>query len=391
MEELYGCTPATACPPFGNFWQSSRLWPSSVRARSARRRWRLNWFTAELYPQTVMLRELGAPLSAAKLAFVSTAAVRACDTLHLGFLLDPLACRYDPMRDAAVLCVGVAGNGVVGTSTSAACVKLAEATTMNKIWYGQTADGNAADPQVDNGSEPHLPSDGHLWYGLTRGTGLCLLAGTNPFTIATDLVALELQDPTYAQPNLVNATGNGSNRWKTLDYAGLANAYYQGLALQRPFSRINTDLADLEELREEGTKVLSYHGLADDLIMPMNSIHYFTRVVAANGKVAKVHRFNRLFLIPGLAHDGSFGRSASLDPASGAPTSVNKVPLPQPSTGRDELFVALRNWVELGVAPSRIEVSSANGSVTMPLCLYPAKAVYQGIGPVTASSSYTCN
>jgi len=50
----------------------------------------------------------------------------------------------------------------------------------------------------------------------------------------------------------------------------------------------------------------------------------------------------------------------------------------------------LRNWVEQGVAPQRIEVSSRNGAVSMPLCLYPAKATYDGNGPLTAASSYAC-
>ena len=30
------------------------------------------------------------------------------------------------------------------------------------------------------------------------------------------MVALELQDPTWAQPNFINAVGNGADRWKTL-------------------------------------------------------------------------------------------------------------------------------------------------------------------------------
>ncbi|HEY3263208.1 MAG TPA: tannase/feruloyl esterase family alpha/beta hydrolase [Pseudonocardiaceae bacterium] len=354
-----------------------------------------NWtrfITAEMYPQTVMLRDLGANLPASKLNAVSAAAGAACGGTTLGFLLDPLLCRYDPTTDAAALCVGTVGHGgAVGTNTNAsACLSLAEANAVNKIWYGQTATGTYPDPLVDNGTSPTLGSADHLWYGLPRNTSTGVLAGPTAFPIAADMVALELQDPTYARPAFTNATGNGMDRWQTLDYAGLAHAYYQGLALQPYFSNINTDNPDLIGARDSGVKVLSYHGLADEFIFVQGSINYFTRAAAAMGGTLELQRFNRLFLIPGFAHDSTFSRAASIDPATGAPTSANKVPLPQPSTGRDELFMALRNWVENGVGPSRIDLASANGSVTLPICSYPRKATYNGTGPVTASSSYSC-
>ena len=66
------------------------------------------------------------------------------------------------------------------------------------------------------------------------------------------------------------------------------------------------------------------------------------------------------------------------------------MPLPQPASGRDELFKALENWVEHGVAPGRMDVSSADSSVSLPLCVYPEKITYSGSGPVTAAASYTC-
>ena len=92
--------------------------------------------------------------------------------------------------------------------------------------------------------------------------------------------------------------------------------------------------------------------------------------------------------------------SAPIRPAASIPTtksgpfgasSATRVPLPQAVSGRDELFAALRNWVENGVAPTRIEVRSSDGSVSMPLCMYPQKATYVGSGSVTSAGSYTCN
>ena len=354
-----------------------------------------NWtrfITSELYPQIVMQRSFGAPLPTAKLNFVSTRSVSSCDALGLGFILDPLQCRYDPTRDAQALCTGVAGNGVVGASTDANCVNVTEAQAVNRMWYGQTADGSYADPQADNAPGPFLATSNHLWFGLARGTSLGLLAGAaQPFTISSDVVALSLQNPTIAHTNFFNATGNGQALWKELSFAQLANAYYRGLALQPEFSFINTDNPDLRGLRRAGGKVLSYHGLADDLIAPQGSLNYYARVVAEMGGNEKVQRFNRLYLIPGMAHDGSFSRTGTFDPATGATTSPNKVPQPQAVAGRDELFVALRNWVEKGDAPGRIEVSSADGSVSMPLCVYPKQAQHDGSGDPKVASSYRCH
>ncbi|CAE6805623.1 tannase/feruloyl esterase family alpha/beta hydrolase [Paraburkholderia nemoris] len=351
-----------------------------------------NWskfITAELYPQIAMQQSLGAPISAAKLAFVSGAAVKSCDTVGLGYLLNPMQCRYDPSTDVNVLCAGAAGNGVAGASTNSACLTATEAHVVNQIWFGQTTDGSVPQPAVDNGNAATLDAN-QLWYGLTRGTSLSLsLAGTAPFSIATDQVALELQNPAYAQATFVNATGNGANKWKELGYSDLANAYAQGLALQAAFSNINTDNPDLSAFRAAGGKILTYHGLADDKIFPEGSLNYFERVATQMGGDSSVQSFYRLFLIPGLAHDSSFATSASIDPTTNTQISTAKMPLPQPAAGRDEMFQALRNWVEKGQAPSQIQVSSADGSASRPLCLYPQTVHYVG-GAISSSASYAC-
>lgn len=349
-----------------------------------------NWtkfITNELYPQIVMQRDLGAVIPAAKLSAVGGAAVSACDVVngqHLGFIPDPSQCRYDPTRDAAMLCTGVQGNGgVVGTSASANCVSLAEAQAVNKIWYGQTADGSAPDPAVDNAGTATLTSSNHLWWGLTRGSALGGLAGANPFSIATDMVALELQDPTYATATFLNATGNGANKWQQMAYVDLANAFYQGVALQPYFGNINTDNPDLSAAQKGGKKILSYHGLADVLITPYGSINYYTRVSQQLGGNVEVNKFNRLFLIPGMGHCSGVGTEAGT--AGPAPTA-NSVPLP----ASNQFFNTLVDWVEKSTAPDRIVLNSADSSVSMPVCPYPQKATYNGSGAVTAAASYSC-
>lgn len=349
-----------------------------------------NWtkfITNELYPQVAMQRDLGGTMAVDKQNFVSAAAVSACDVVggqHLGFIPDTAQCRYDPTRDAAVLCAGVQGHGgVVGTSTHASCVNLAEATVMNKIWYGQTADGSVPDPAVDNASTATLATSNHLWWGLTRGTQTAALAGGNPFTIASDMVALELQNPAYATPQFTNAVGNGANRWRELTYVDLANAYHQGIALQPHFGHINTDNPDLRPARDSGAKILSYHGTADQLITPAGSVNYYTRAAAVAGGNAELNKFNRLFLVPGMGHCNGVG---AVSGTAGPAADANRVPLPAP----DQWFNALVDWVEKGSAPETLVLGSADASVSMPVCAYPRKATYRGTGSITAAASYTC-
>lgn len=350
-----------------------------------------NWtkfITNELYPQIAMRQDLGANVATAKLDFVGAAAVSACDLVggqHLGFILDPSQCRYDPTTDPTVLCNLVHGHaGVIGTSTNASCVNLAEADAINKIWYGQTADGTYPDPAVDNASGPTLASSNQLWWGLTRGTNVTALAGPMPFTIATDMVALELQDSRYATTMFMNAVSNGLNRWQQMTYADLASAYNRGIAMQSSFGNINTDNPDLTMARNSGAKIISFHGLADILIAPQGSLNYFSRVSASMGGDVETNKFNRLFLVSGMGHCGGVG---SVNGAAGPPLTPNNVPLP----AANQFFNALVDWVENNNAPASLVLSSANASVTLPVCPYPQKARYSGSGSITAAASYTCN
>jgi pimeloyl-ACP methyl ester carboxylesterase len=356
-----------------------------------------NWtrfITGELYPQVVMQRELGKPLGNLKLHAASALALKSCggEQAHWGFLLDPLSCKYNPARDPSALCSNITGEGgTLGTSIQNTCLSLREAQALNKIWYGITSNGNAPDPTQDNAGTGQLnASRSQLWWGLTRSTDLTSLAGEQaPFPIASQVTALSLQNPKMAQRGMfTNATGNGEDGWKSLSYADLVNAFEKGLAMQSQFADINTDNPDLSKLKNRGAKVLSYHGLSDQLIPPQGSLNYFNRVAAQMGGIEQVQNFNRLFLIPGMGHSGSFNLSASVGVNTGI-TGPEAVPLPQSAVGKDELFTALRDWVEKGIAPERLDLSAANGTISLPICSYPKKAVLAGANP-QAATSYTC-
>lgn len=351
----------------------------------------INWtrfITAELYPQIVFQRDLnGVALTKGQQDLVSNAAIHACDVVggqHLGFIPDPSACTYDPTTDPQVLCVADGG-----VNASGDCVSTTQAVAINKIWYGMTADGSVPAPAVDNGWQTSL-SGKQRWYGLSRGTSLYgsflaslgvdgLTSPNGPFTIASDMVALALQDPTLAAPNFLNATGNGQSKWKHLSYAQLDNAFDRGEALQETFSRINANNPDLQAFKARGGKFLSFHGLADELIPAQGTIHYYHRVADAMGGLASVQEFFKLYLVPGYGH--------------GTPNGTSNPSANPPVVPESMMYEQLTRWVEDRVDPGRIDLSTpTTGAPAMswPICVYPRKASHVSGSPLSAAS-YTCS
>jgi feruloyl esterase len=356
----------------------------------------INWsrfITAELYPQTVYQRDLGGtPPTTDQLDLVSNAAIAACDTVggqHLGYIVSPSSCSYDPTTDVNVLC---ATSG--GSNATAACVSTAQARAINKIWYGMTADGSAPSPAADNGwpaaFSSALPGSGtQRWFGFARGTslwgrffGLFGLDGPGsphgPFPIAPDMVALELQNSTIAQPSFVNATGNGQGLWRDLSYAQLSNAYDRGVALQSDFGNINTDSPDLSAYKSRGGKILTWHGLADELIFPQGTVNYYHRVAGQMGGMTSAQDFFRLYLVPGLGH--------------GTPNGTSNAAAVVPNFTPTQMYDMLTDWVEKGTAPDKITLQATAGGETrsMPACVYP-KAITYVSGDPKLAASYTCS
>ena len=354
--------------------------------------------TTALYAQIVMKTDLGytaankaeAAAFAAKVDAANKRAVAACDKAGLGFLLNPFKCDYDPARDPAALCAGVTGN-----ADAATCMSAKEATALDRIWFGATADGSFDARQTADSRSGKSLGKGQLWWTFTRGTAI----GSLITSASTDPVALALQDVRYAADasatSLIPIT-NGStasrNKWLELDYRGLADAAKKYTALQpKLFSNLATDKTDLSKLRDLGRKVLVYNGLADDAIPPAGSINYHERVVAAMGGNAKVQKFMRMYLLPGAAHS-SQGRPYTVGGKNDA------VPLPKlpgnanqtPTREQDQFFTALVDWVERGKAPEEIMLTSRDNSVSYPVCVYPQMTTWNGSGPATQASSFSC-
>ena len=360
--------------------------------------------TTALYPQIVMKTDLGytaankpeAAAFAAKVDAANKRAVAACDNAGLGFLLNPFQCDYDPARDAAALCAGVAGNGVTGSNADAAtCMSLKEAIALDKIWFGATADGSFDAAQTPDSRDGKSLGKAQLWWTFTKGTAI----GSLITSVSTDAVALALQDVSYAADAsttssipIMNGSTIARNKWLELDYRGLADAVNKYVALQPTlFSNLATDKVDLGKARDLGRKIVVYNGLADDAIPPAGSINYHERVVEAMGGDAEVQKLMRMYLLPGAAHS-SQGRAYTVGAQN------NSVPLPKlpgnanqtPTREQDQFFTALVDWVEKGVAPGEIMLTSRDSSVSFPVCVYPQMTTWNGSGPATLASSFSC-
>lgn len=345
------------------------------------------WYLAHLYRELVIERDLdGVALTEEQLDLVSNAAIRSGDVIggeHLGYILDNEACRYDPTRDPEVLCTSDGG-----TNSSPHCVTKTQANAINKLWYGATADGSAPDPEVDTGVGVDL--NGRLWYGLARGTSLYVAyftkrdprmreilrankeSGNSP---SADFAALVRQDPTIAGPSFRNATGDGQSRWREMSYADMAELYKRGAAMESTFAGISSDDPDLSAFQARGGKLLSWHGWNDESIPVQTSMRYYDRVVEAMGGLATVRSFYRLYLVPGGGHMSPHG-------------TANEAANP-PTLAPGQLYELLVNWVEHGIEPERVDITSPAPTpdpITQPIYPYPTKTVYVGGDPRTATS-----
>jgi feruloyl esterase len=136
-----------------------------------------------------------------------------------------------------------------------------------------------------------------------------------------------------------------------------------------------------------GGKLIMYHGWGDAAIPAPNTIDYYNSVVAALGQRA-TDRFLRLFMAPGMQHCGGGPGPNSFGQGANSP----------PYDPEHNIYTALEQWVEKGVAPSKIiatkyvdDTNQAQGvKMTRPLCTYPQVAKYKGAGDTNDAANFVC-
>jgi feruloyl esterase len=160
-------------------------------------------------------------------------------------------------------------------------------------------------------------------------------------------------------------------------------------ALGKEVNALDTDLS---RFAAHGGKLILYHGWADSIISPIDSILYYDRITA-NGE--EKSSFVRLFMAPGMNHCGG----------GEGPNIFGQSPDYKEGDTNDDLLVALDHWVTSGVAPDTVMATKYQGEspfgsppppnalalAARPLCAYPKIARYKGTGDATKAENFACS
>ena len=149
--------------------------------------------------------------------------------------------------------------------------------------------------------------------------------------------------------------------------------------MEAVFAHIASNNPDLSAFKRRGGKFLSWHGWNDESIPVQTSMRYYDSVVEKMNGLENVQSFFKLYLVPGGGHMSPHGTS-------------NEDANP-PIFGPGQFYGLLVDWVENGVEPGRVEITSpahTPNPITQPVFPYPQKAVYVG-GDPRISSSYDCS
>lgn len=128
---------------------------------------------------------------------------------------------------------------------------------------------------------------------------------------------------------------------------------------------------DLTQFQASGGKIISWHGLADQLIPPNGTSNYYERVETL---IPEVRGFFRYYEAPGVQH------------CAGGPGAF-------PATA----ILQLMDWVEKGQAPEHLDAATIPAMMGNPdgvpvgrkLCAWPQVAVFTG-GDNTKAESFEC-
>jgi feruloyl esterase len=300
----------------------------------------INWhkfIPAEFWPVVVM-NQVGYFPPTCEFAEINALLIDACDELDGvkdGIVTNPYQCTYN---------ITEAVGKTFSCNGTQRAVSEKTVEIVEKIWEG------SADMETEES----------LWFGLNMATSFVGIADTT----------------CDANNTICSSTPfNTSMQWfdyflhhgEDIDFMNMTYQEYAGAfhrSVQRYESIIGTDDTDLSEFKAGGKKLLTWHGLSDQLIFPNGTINYYNDVAALNSDIDDFYRF---FTVPGVQHCGN---------GDGA--------LPDDDLG------ALVNWVENGVAPDiLVATSQVSNDTKRTLCPYPKMQTYLG-GDVDSASSFGC-
>jgi feruloyl esterase len=300
-----------------------------------------------------------------QLNLVTNAVVKQCGTQDGGvasdpFLNDPRDCHFDP---SVLQCKS-------GQDPST-CLTASQLQAVQAIYQG------ASNPRTHQQIWPgFLPGSETFWREVLVGNPNA--PGGSSASFFKDGVFAGQSGFSYLSINFDSDVALTNNK-----PAGSGETWQEALDANNP---------DLGAFKRHGGKLLMYHGYADPFVTPLGSLDYYTAMVGANGHglgaVKQTQSFARLFMAPGVTHCGG---------GPGANVFNGPDNLGGPEDSDHDVFLALRQWVEEGMAPKRIIGTKyvgdnpANGiAFTRPMCPYPQLAQYRGSGVTTDAANFVC-
>lgn len=274
--------------------------------------------------------------SQCELASYSNKAIKACDALdgHVdGIIGAPELCHFDPH-----LLVGKSYHCNDDDEEMKFTFEGAEVAYAS--WNG-----------------PYSSSRKLGWYGFNKDASLSALAGPSysedkdpihkPFAISDQWIRyFVVKDPDFNTANMTEA-----------EYFSVLHA-----SRNQYDSIISANDPDLTDFRNAGGKMITWHGLADQILTPRGTEDYYRRVLDLDPRAQDFYRY---FEAPGVAH------------CAGGPG-------PYPG----DAFAKLVQWVEEGAVPDTLSAHGNDGS-SRDLCLYPLVQRFVG-GDPKAAASFHC-
>ena len=299
-----------------------------------------NWThleTAVAWNYQAMAETPGSWLSPEKLKAIHAEAVKQCGDED-GVIQDPEGCHFQPSK---IRCKG-------GDAPS--CLTDDELAALRKIYSGPRNPRTHA--MIFSGFSPGGEDGPQGWVRWFTGTTQSDTK-TAAYAIASNFFRYIVRaDPDYDFLNM------------NFD-ADVAEADEKAAHL------INSRDPDLSAFKKRGGKLIQYHGWADPAIPALDSVDYYKSVHA---KMGNTRGFYRLFMAPGMFH------------CSNGPGPNVLATLP-----------AITRWVEEGKAPDYIVATKFQDNDrtkpverTRPLCVYPARAQWDGKGDKSKLESFRC-
>ena len=281
-------------------------------------------------------------LTPEKVRAVGEAIYAACDAidgLTDGLIRDPRSCSFDVTTDMPRC----------SDKKSDSCLTSGEAADMAAIYQGVQSGGETYFPGQPLGAElpgrysapPFDQSGWHLWYfGVGERRPLLEAFGVSFMRY----LAFPVDNPD----------------WQLNDFDFDTDPYRMD-AIRQTLDAVDPDLS---EFKDQGGKMITFHGWSDTALNPRMAINYYEQVAARD---ADVRDYYRLYMVPGMFHCRGGRGITHLEP-----------------------FEDLTQWVEQGQAPDELigeqRDLSGNVKMTRAVCPYPQVAVYIGDDPNTAQS-----